>query len=64
MGVFVRIARRLLVADGNGDGVVDAADYTIWRDNLTAPAAAVSVPEPSAAWLGLALAIGSLFRRR
>lgn len=22
-----------LAADGNGDGVVDAADYTVWRDN-------------------------------
>ena len=21
-------------ADGNGDGLVDGADYTIWRDNL------------------------------
>lgn len=28
-----------LNADGNGDGVVNAADYTVWRDNLdeTAP---------------------------
>jgi hypothetical protein len=24
-------------ADGNGDGRVDAADYTVWRDNLTPP---------------------------
>ncbi|MEN0109607.1 MAG: hypothetical protein AAF805_02680 [Planctomycetota bacterium] len=24
-----------LAADGNGDGVIDAADYTVWRDNLT-----------------------------
>ena len=56
-------SQTLLVADGNGDGVVDAADYTIWRDNLTAPAAAVSVPEPNAAWLG-AVAIGLLLRRR
>lgn len=23
-----------LDADGNGDGVIDAADYTVWRDNL------------------------------
>lgn len=56
-------SQTLLVADGNGDGVVDAADYTIWRDNLTAPAAVVSVPEPSGAWLG-SLAIGLLLRRR
>ncbi|MEN1679615.1 MAG: hypothetical protein AAGJ46_08475 [Planctomycetota bacterium] len=34
-----------LTADGNGDGVVDAADYSIWRDRLVvAPAA--TVPEP------------------
>ncbi len=52
----------VLIADGNDDGVVDAADYTIWRDNLT-PAAAVSVPEPAAGWLAL-VALGSLFRRR
>jgi ELWxxDGT repeat protein len=25
-----------LAADGNGDGVVNAADYTVWRDNLGA----------------------------
>ena len=23
-----------ITADGNGDGVVDLADYTVWRDNL------------------------------
>jgi len=36
-------------ADGNGDGVVNAADYTVWRDAMTASAAAV--PEPRAAML-------------
>ncbi len=30
-----------LQADGNNNGAVDAADYNIWRDNLTAPSAAV-----------------------
>lgn len=30
-----------LQADGNNDGAVDAADYTIWRDNLPTPTAAV-----------------------
>lgn len=25
-----------LAADGNGDGVVNAADYTVWRDNVVA----------------------------
>ncbi|QDT70066.1 hypothetical protein MalM25_30110 [Planctomycetes bacterium MalM25] len=52
----------LLIADGNGDGVVNAADYTIWRDNLT-PVAAVAVPEPAAGLLVL-FAVGSLCRRR
>jgi hypothetical protein len=26
-----------LLGDFNGDGIVDAADYTVWRDNLGAP---------------------------
>ena len=26
----------ILAADGNGDGTVNAADFTIWRDNLGA----------------------------
>jgi hypothetical protein len=38
-------------ADGNGNNIVDAADYTIWRDHSSgagAGAAAVaSVPEPT-----------------
>ena len=33
-------------ADGNFDGVSDAADYTVWRDGYTAPPT-VLVPEPS-----------------
>ena len=36
-------------ADGNGDGIVDLADYTVWRDNaaITPNAiAAIGVPEP------------------
>lgn len=31
--------------DGNGDGMVDAADYTIWRDAFEA--ASTAVPEPT-----------------
>jgi uncharacterized protein YjbI with pentapeptide repeats len=39
-------------ADGNDDHIVDAADYTIWRDNLDAtfasgPAGGNAAPEPS-----------------
>lgn len=34
-----------LGADGNGDGRIDAADYTLWRDVATA--AATAVPEPA-----------------
>lgn len=34
-----------LDADGNGDGVVNAADYTVWRDSRAQRAA--SVPEPT-----------------
>jgi hypothetical protein len=32
-------------ADGNGSGLVDAADYTIWRDAMASPT--FGVPEPS-----------------
>ncbi|MEO1497014.1 MAG: PEP-CTERM sorting domain-containing protein [Planctomycetota bacterium] len=32
------IATSALSGDYNNDGVVDAADYTVWRDNLNAPA--------------------------
>lgn len=36
-------------ADGNNDGVIDAADYTIWRDHLRQGGlgAGTSVPEPA-----------------
>jgi sugar lactone lactonase YvrE len=39
-------------ADGNGDGVVDAADYTVWRDHLNAALGSgaigsTTVPEPA-----------------
>ncbi|MEO0529781.1 MAG: FG-GAP-like repeat-containing protein [Planctomycetota bacterium] len=43
--------------DGNNDGVVNAADYTVWRDAFDASVAAV--PEPrSSSLLGLLIAIG------
>ena len=52
-------------ADGNGNGIVDAADYTVWRDHYgtlgAVPAAqslAATVPEPAIARslrLGIAL---------
>lgn len=41
------------MSDGNGDGVVDAADYTIWRDASDALFTAVSAPEPQAWWSAL-----------
>ncbi|QDV75397.1 DUF7453 family protein [Botrimarina mediterranea] len=39
-GVFVssRVAAAGLAGDYNNDGVVNAADYTVWRDNVGAPA--------------------------
>ena len=42
-----------LAAGGNGDGIVDAADYTIWRDHLgqhvgSGSGLAAPMPEPSA----------------
>jgi hypothetical protein len=35
-------------ADGNGNGVIDSADYVIWRNNVTAGSGSslASVPEP------------------
>jgi len=46
-------------ADGDGNGVVNASDYAIWRENLPPPGAVhlletaspVAVPEPCCAWL-------------
>lgn len=51
-------------ADGNGDGLVDGADYTLWRDNLTPPAQAFLIPEPSAWSTLVALATLALWHRR
>jgi hypothetical protein len=31
-------------ADGNGNGLVDAADYTVWRNQLALQSAAMAVP--------------------
>src|SRR5690606_13194570 len=33
-GIGYAMVAPLLPGDYNGDGVVDAADYTVWRDNL------------------------------
>ncbi|HMR68008.1 MAG TPA: hypothetical protein PKE64_28685, partial [Anaerolineae bacterium] len=46
-------------ADGNGDSVVNAADYVVWRDRQSVSAAAtLSVPEPAA---GLMAIVFTLF---
>jgi hypothetical protein len=61
-----------LSADGSGNGIVDAADYVVWRQNLgrsttlprRAPAAA-SVPEPATLHLSLfCTALVCIMRRR
>lgn len=41
-----------VAADANRDGIVNAADYTLWRDARSA-STTVIVPEPAAALLGL-----------
>ena len=44
-------------ADGNRDGIVDAADYTIWRDRMSTGAvshASAIVPEPTSIVAALA----------
>lgn len=60
-------------ADGNNDGVVDAIDYTVWRDSPSLSLATTAglpaslgsaIPEPASAWMaGLAL-LSSMRRRR
>jgi autotransporter-associated beta strand protein len=59
-------------ADGNGDGIVDAVDYTVWRNHATPGAGAgglagglhFAVPEPAGAALAvLALALTGGGRR-
>jgi sugar lactone lactonase YvrE len=47
-------------ADGNGNGIVDAGDYTVWRDAFTAAGGAAisfTVPEPPTAALAVFAAI-------
>jgi hypothetical protein len=55
-----------LTADANGDGIVNAADYTVWRDNLGAVVQAnvqVAIPEPAALALApIAVATIAMFR--
>ena len=53
--------------DANGDGYVDATDYTVWRDQLGQSDAALSgaaVPEPGAAGAVGDWALGSFLCRR
>jgi hypothetical protein len=59
-------------ADGNQNGVVDAGDYIIWRKNLgkTLPgtpagsgAAALAIPEPTAAALCMTAFVLFIFQR-
>lgn len=58
-------------ADGNGDGVVNGADFLVWQRTLgqnfgppAAAAAVAAVPEPAAATLALLAAIGYRLARR
>ncbi|TWT90740.1 hypothetical protein Mal64_11370 [Pseudobythopirellula maris] len=52
------------LADGNGDGSVDAADFTLWRDASSSVPGAASVPEGGAGAVTLLTALAlSLVRR-
>jgi hypothetical protein len=59
-------------ADGNGDGIIDAADYIVWRALYVAQLGSgalgsAAVPEPSTAllaWVTIALVSGAAARRR
>jgi hypothetical protein len=59
-----------LAADGNADGIVNAADYTIWRDRTSGGAGSLSlggaaIPEPSTSLIALAAValVGNMFAR-
>jgi hypothetical protein len=52
------------LADGNGDGVVNAADYTVWRDAYEAATGSVAVPEATGGSIGVAAATAVLRRAR
>jgi hypothetical protein len=51
-----------LAADANHDGVVNAADYTVWRDSMEA-SPSIAVPEPAGVLLSLLAIAPSLCRR-
>jgi hypothetical protein len=70
-GLFLDASGQVVSADGNGDKVVDADDYGVWRSHFgdllggsggasTGPA----VPEPSGIAVACLTAIGALVRRR
>ncbi|MEQ8847342.1 dockerin type I repeat-containing protein [Botrimarina sp.] len=48
-------------ADGNGDGRINAADYTVWRDAIEP--ATLAIPEPCAATLVALSLVGRQARR-
>jgi hypothetical protein len=56
--------------DGNLNGVVDAADYVVWRQALSTAASggaaisAATIPEPASMMLGLlGVSSSAMFRR-
>ena len=49
------------LADGNGNGVVDAADYTVWRDALASSSS--PVPEPATFGLLMVAMLGIAAKR-
>ncbi len=51
-------------ADGDGSGTIDAADYTLWRDNLGTPPLSAAVPEPAARVFALGLVAAACLIRR
>jgi hypothetical protein len=56
-----------LAADGSGNGIVDAAEYTVWRDHVAAGSGstAAAAPEPPAiVLLGVAIAGPGVSLRR
>lgn len=52
-----------LAADGNGDGRIDAADYTLWRDAVS-QAIPTAIPEPSSSIVLLVTIFSALSRKQ
>jgi hypothetical protein len=54
---FSRLAHFTRCQCGNRNGVIDAADYVVWRNNASAPGTSTAIPEPAAAAIATMAAV-------